>query len=98
MLAEVGAVIRRLTMTAEPGTQARALQWLTRLTMFSFGASTAVVAVAIKNIGGEFELSHSELGGLGFVRGVTLAGVVTISGFLAGRYGKKRFLAGTPST
>ncbi len=68
------------------------LHRLAQLSMLLFGASTAVMSVALKSMRAEFHLSYSEGGLLASVRSLTLAVTVTACGFLAGRWGKKPLL------
>lgn len=76
--------------------QSNRLHRLAQLSVFLFGASTAVTAITLKSMRTEFGLSYSEGGLLASVRSLTLAVVVTASGFLAVRWGKKPLLtAGT---
>ena len=72
--------------------QSNRLHRLAQLSVFLFGASTAVTAITLKSLRAEFGLSYSEGGLLGSVRSLTLAVVVTASGFLAVRWGKKPLL------
>lgn len=72
--------------------QSNRLHRLAQLSMFLFGASAAVTAITLKSVRTEFGLSYSEGGLLTLVRSLTLAVVVTASGFLAIRWGKKPLL------
>ena len=68
------------------------LHRLAQLSMLLFGASTAVTAITLPSVRAEFGLSYSEGGLLTLVRSLTLAVVVTASGLLAVRWGKKPLL------
>ena len=72
--------------------KSNSLHRLAQLSVFLFGASASVTAVCLKSMRTEFGLSYGEGGLLVSARSLTLAVVVTASGFLAGRWGKKPLL------
>ena len=74
--------------------QSNRLARLAQLSVFLFGASSAVTAVSLEGMRAEFGLSYSQGGLLASARSLTLAVVVTACGFLAGRWGKKPLLTG----
>ena len=72
--------------------KSNSLHRLAQLSVFLFGASASVTAICLKSMRTEFGLSYGEGGLLVSARSLTLAVVVTASGFLAGRWGKKPLL------